>query len=253
MPQHSRAAKSLKVIIDQAKKTWPELELARINGSYEDVLILVNEIQRLEKLPADIGATRPYCKKASCFLKALHQMAAIYFSVFLHELKGRPCGAPSLQKFLDTPNISNEKAYQGLLGPYCVEIYRHKLVTHQDYYRIGAATRSPNGIYRLVPHASSAILNERIKTEVDGLRAAYTPKSSPRNTQELAENLFYGIPLPPTWPKRAEPRNERQRINKIIDVTGCKSMSAVEILAAVDAFNRNIIGLPKEAFFEHSA
>ena len=232
------------------KNKWKAADYPRIRAHYQDALSMAQMVHELEKAPFALGTTQSieHSNKISSCLKALFHLSAVYFSVVLHELSKRPPRASSLQIFVQKPTISNNNRRNQLLGAYCVELYRHKLVTHHDCYRIGGSTRSPDGIWRLRPTTPSLSAINALQRELTILKTRFGPKiqglPKENNLPEIAKLLFYGIPLPTAWTSLCD----RKRINNVVEEIGCASMSSTEVVTALDAFSKAIIKFPKSSF-----
>lgn len=151
-------------------------------------------------------------QKQRLLMELLYMYGYIFFSRVCGIIKNKTSKKEnnqfSLVGFLKNNNFPIDDELKRKV--YCFAIYRHKLIEHHDFKRVKAFFPGDN--FKIIPFG----YNKTTSQELEKLAEKYGFKK-----EMIPTDLFYKIPL--------KNKEDRRKIDKIIEKQGCFSFSFQEI------------------------
>jgi hypothetical protein len=230
-----------RVLLPMAARV-PGIDTGRIRQAYEDVSSFARVHQELadrcegKELSALAEAgkadeARQYVldgQARAAQLKALYASADTFCSVLLNEAQLRPPRLMTVVRFAERSPRARQMDPEILRGVYRVSAYQNRVIMHREAPRMMSFACSGAGGLRLFPVVSSSGLTAE---EADrhlpllGLRRPLT--------HDTVTELFDTLPVLEAGGTFSP---ARAAIDGLVALVGCRSVTAVELVAAIDGF-----------------
>ena len=238
----------LRKLFEIIKRKVDTFEERRVEGAYQDLLLLVTLADELNDQvkdqdlfeppydPDKVQAITDRYHQLAAILKAIHFFANILYDVLLSEVTNRAKFAVNDLVRKPDPRLKRLST-QRILPAYCVVAYRNKVIAHHDVRRMSSFKFKSGALQlRLIPFPERLHL-ERTNVEIiNQLRYKYKDDikelEAEVNAYNLLRILFYGVPIG----ELGSVNPDRKKIDRILEAGGCISMTADEIIVATDEF-----------------
>lgn len=227
-------------------------QYVQMRVSYEDLCEHIGQLSQLEKnwlgpQVEPLGESdrmdmfRDF-QRMGTLLKSSYEAADAYLTDLVCGAFLIPHSRARLSSYVQENGRLSRLSHDEIVRAYCASIYRNKLVVHKDKPRIPGSGVSADGRFRLHAFGRSPWTNE-VLTTLGRLKQAYPALThgipDGTNLPGVVGRLFYGIPVFATDGRFN--RKDRLDANNLAEYFGAESMSAAELMMAVDKFSLGVV------------